>query len=182
LIISGPSGSGKTTIATKLLTTVDGAVKLLTTTTRARRKGERDGIDYRFMSRDEFDIRLHRKEFLEHAEVYGNMYGSLRADLEGLRDRNRVVIAVVDVQGAQYIKSVCPDAVTVFLSTDRKTLRDRLELRGDTKPEDVAQRLAVADSEAAVASSFNCIINNDDGKLDDALHAINLIIDVYAPD
>lgn len=182
LVITGPSGSGKTTVTGRLLSILPNAAKLLTTTTRAPRPGERDGIDYRFMTRDEFVRHLDRREFLEYAEVYGNYYGSLCSDLEGMRERFRTVIAVVDVQGTEFIKSVYPEAITIFLIADLDELRDRLEERGNMSQEEISMCLAIAKEEIAIASKFKCVVNNSDGRLDDAVDGVIMVLDIFAPE
>ncbi|MHB8780338.1 MAG: guanylate kinase [Candidatus Geothermincolia bacterium] len=147
-VISGPSGAGKDTLVRGLLSSYETAAMAVTATTRARREGEREGVDYYFLSDEEFDERLARGAFLEWAWVHGNRYGTLRAEVERVLAAGRDVVLRIDVQGAAAIKRQLPEAVTVFIfPPDMESLEKRLRGR-DTEAEDaVERRLSIAKSE-----------------------------------
>ena len=151
-ILSGPSGSGKTTLLEGLQQDAD-FVYSVSCTTRQPRPGEIDGHDYHFMSEAEFRERLERKEFLEHALVHGNHYGTLREKVMQNLDRGIDVMMDVDTQGAAMIRahgdgSLRDDIADVFLTTpDFETLRRRLTKRGTESPESLALRLKNAHAE-----------------------------------
>src|SRR5437016_3689246 len=114
IILSGPSGSGKSTVIARLLETVSWPLHLsVSATTRAPRPGEIDGVEYHFWRPEQFDKEVRAGAFLEWAEVHGNRYGTLRRDVERLRDQGKGVILDIDVQGAKQVGKQCPDAVSV---------------------------------------------------------------------
>ncbi len=162
VILTGPSGAGKDSVLARLKHRPD-IVFAPTTTTRARREGERDGIDYHFVTKDEFARMLDSGELLEHAVVYGQDKGLTRNTVRKLLEGDRDVLIRVDVQGARYIKSIIPSAVTVFVAPPSSDeLRKRLSERGTESPEELALRLATADSEMASRSEFDHVVVNYD--------------------
>src|SRR5947199_9795315 len=114
-IISAPSGSGKSTLVSRLLTNVPGLMFSVSYTTRRPRGSEVDGQNYCFVSRENFEAMLARGEFLEHAEVFGNYYGTHRSVLEKARAHGLDLVLDIDVQGARQLKCQIPEAVTVFI-------------------------------------------------------------------
>ncbi len=176
LIVTGPSGSGKTTVVQAMLGRLPSAVRLVTTTTRAPRPKEKDGVDYHFVTREEFTGRIGRGEFLEWAEVYGNLYGSSKVVLEKLRSAHDVVFGVLDVQGAVAAKREVSDAAVIFLLAPLEQLRDRIARRIGAKPEDLARRMAEAEREIARSREFDYAIDCADGHLDGTCLLIATII------
>lgn len=167
LVLAAPSGSGKTTLARRLMAAVPGLVFSVSATTRAPRAGERDGVDYYFLTPEVFRARLAAGDFLEHEEVYPNcFYGTLRPELERLAARPdvRAVVLDVDVQGAASVKRLYGAASrTVFVQPPSlAVLADRLHARGTETPERVAERLAKAERELAAAPAFDVVLVNDD--------------------
>lgn len=169
-IVSSPSGAGKTTLTGRLMQNVSGLSFSVSHTTRRPRSNEVDGREYHFVTRDQFVALIEGGEFLEWAEVHGNLYGTSRAELEraqGLRG----IIFDVDQQGARQIKSHLPDSVSVFiLPPDMKTLHDRLSGRASEDAATVARRFGVALTEIAHYGLFDYLLVNDD--LEDATHRL----------
>jgi guanylate kinase len=160
-IISAPSGSGKSTLKNKLFETVPGLLFSVSYTTRAPRGSEVDGVSYRFVSRREFERRLANREFLEHAEVFGNYYGTHRGIFEEAQAQGKDLVLDIDVQGARQLKRQIPEAVTVFiLAPSRAILEARLRARGED-PEDVIQRrLRDAAGEIGNYSAYDYVLIN----------------------
>lgn len=174
VILTGPSGVGKDSILARLKQNPD-IVFAPTTTTRPRRDGEREGVDYYFTSKKEFARMLEDGELLEHAIVYGQDKGLARASVRKLLKSGRDVLIRVDIQGARYIKSIIPAAITVFVAPPSDDeLRKRLSERGTESAEELALRLATADSEMASRDEFDHVVVNDD--LDRTVAQIEAVI------
>jgi len=132
-------------------------------TTRAPRAGERDGRDYRFLTRDEFEARIRDGAFAEHAESYGNLYGTPAAPLLEALEAGRIVVLDVDVQGARQVVRKFPDAVLVFIrAPDIDTLVERLRRRSTESKEQFQARLERARAELDCADEYDHVIVNDD--------------------
>jgi guanylate kinase len=174
-VFSGPSGTGKTTLAWEVVRQVQGTEFSVSYTTRPPREGEQDGIDYHFVSRPEFERRRRAGELVEWAEVFGNVYGTDRSDLQRVISAGRDIVLDIDIQGAVQVRSAMRDAVLVFiLPPDFEALRRRLVGRA-TDPEDViAHRLAAARSEIERASDFDYLVVND--TLEDAASRLRAIV------
>jgi guanylate kinase len=144
-------------------------------TTRAPRPGERDGVDYHFMSREEFDRRVAGGEFVEHADYAGRSYGTLRSELEGRLRAGVPVVLEIEVQGARQVRAAMPEAVQVFIAPPSlSALRERLIGRGTDDPAEVDRRLEVAERELASREEFSHVVVND--RLEDALEQLTEII------
>ena len=168
LLVSAPSGGGKTTVCQQLLASVPGLQRAITCTTRAPRPGERDGVDYHFLSLEAFERQMAEGAFLEQAQVYGHRYGTLKREVfERLRQAQDVLLNV-DVQGAASIRTLAQaDAelgaalVTVFLTpASVDVLAERLARRGQDPPEVVARRLARAREEIAAWRDFDYLVES----------------------
>lgn len=160
LVVSGPSGVGKTTIARKLRE-VPGIVRVMTTTTRARRPQEVDGRDYRFLTREEFQAAKGRGEFLEWAEIDGNLYGTPEAEIERQLSAGKTVLVDIDTQGARSVREMRLPALFVFIAPpDMDELRRRLEGRKSEDPEAVRMRLARAEREMNEKDSYDLVVVN----------------------
>jgi guanylate kinase len=159
--VSGPSGVGKTTVARKLRE-VPGVVRVMTTTTRPRRPQEVDGRDYRFLTREAFEAAKARGEFLEWAEIDGNLYGTPKAEIERQLSSGRVVLVDIDTQGARSVRAMGLPALFVFIAPpDMDELRRRLEGRRSEDAGAVAQRLARAVREMNEKDSYDLVVVND---------------------
>ncbi len=160
-ILSAPSGTGKSTIAGKLLSQLEGIRRVVTATTREPRPGEREGVDYIFLSREEFEKGIEEGKFLEYAEVYGNYYGTPKDQVEKNMQEGYDSLLVIDVQGAFKVKSIYPDAVSVFLlPPSLEELKRRMVSRG-YRDSNADLRLETARKEIPCAKSFDFVIIND---------------------
>lgn len=174
-IISAPSGSGKSTLVTKLLKLIPDLDFSISYTTRPPRGAEQNGKQYYFVSRDEFERMIRDDEFLEHANVFGNYYGTARRFLRQAEQRGHDLLLDIDVQGAQQIKEKLPDAVSIFiLPPDRKTLERRLRERGEDAEEVIQRRLVTACREIENYDKYNYILIND--KLEESTGGLRNIV------
>lgn len=173
-IISAPSGSGKSTLVNGLLKSDPGLVFSISYTTRAPRGAERSGQNYYYIRRDEFEARIARHEFLEHAEVFGNYYGTHQSNLEGAQAQGADLVLDIDVQGARQLKSRIPDAVSIFiLAPSRAILEQRLRDRSEDPEAVIERRLREAAEEIRNYGSYDYIVVNRDVQVSvDALASI----------
>jgi guanylate kinase len=162
-IVSAPSGAGKTSLVKALLKS-DTAIRLsVSYTTRPPRPGETDGRDYHFVSRQRFEEMLAEGEFLEHAEVYGNFYGTSKGSLSRDLNAGHDILLEIDWQGAEQVKRHFPQSASIFvLPPSFNALRSRLKRRGQDSEEVIERRLAAAAHDVAHADAFDYIIVNDD--------------------
>ena len=162
-IVSAPSGAGKTSLVKALLKT-DPAIRLsVSYTTRAPRPGETEGRDYHFVSRERFEIMLADGEFLEHAEVYGNFYGTSKGSIGRDLNAGHDILLEIDWQGADQVRRHFPESDSIFiLPPSFNALRTRLAGRGQDSDEIIERRLAAAAHDVAHADAFDYIIVNDD--------------------
>lgn len=152
VVMSGPSGVGKTTIARAVDRAIPDALFSVSATTRAQTAADVEGVDYHFVSEDEFRAMVARDEFLEWAEVFGRLYGTPRAWVDEQLRRGRVVICDIDVEGARQIKAKMPDALTLFvLPPSEDELLERLRARKREGEEAIQRRFAEAKREIAAA-------------------------------
>ena len=161
-VIVAPSGAGKTSLVNSLLE-YDHAIRLsISYTTRPPRDGEQHGREYHFIPRTEFEQRLAHGEFLEHAEVYGNLYGTSKRWITEAREGGHDVLLEIDWQGAQQVRKLFPDMTGIFiLPPSVETLEHRLKARGKDAPEVISRRIASAREEMQHLESADYIIIND---------------------
>lgn len=176
VILSAPSGGGKTTIARALLARRTDLGYSVSCTTRAPRAGERDGRDYYFLARRDFIDRQTRGEFAESAEVHGNLYGTLQAEVDRVLDSGRHVIMDIDVQGALQFRRAFPQSVSVFvLPPSGDVLLHRLRDRDTESAAQVVARLQSALQELQAVDEYQYVVVND--ALDEAVDRVSSIID-----
>ena len=176
IILSAPSGGGKTTIARELLRRRTDLGYSVSCTTRSPRVGEVEGRDYYFLSLSEFERRRDAGEFAESAEVHGNMYGTLRSEIERVLGAGKHVVMDIDVQGAQQLTRVFPQSVTIFvLPPSAEVLLDRLRQRRTESKEQLAKRLQSALQELQAVELYQYVVTNDD--LAKAVHRVAAVVD-----
>ncbi len=160
-IISAPSGSGKSTLTHRLLNETPDLRFSISYTTRLPRGNESDGKEYFFISRDEFEKRIARGEFLEYAEVFGNYYGTHISELDRAAAENVDLILDIDVQGARQLKDRIPAAVSIFiLAPSREILEQRLRAREQDSEPVIARRLHEAAEEIRNYSQYDYVLVN----------------------
>jgi guanylate kinase len=174
-VITGPSGVGKGTLIRGLVQRVPGLELSVSATTRRPRPGEADGVDYHFLSPDDFQRRVDAADFLEHATYSGNRYGTLRSELERRLAEGAAVVLEIEVQGARQVREAMPEAVAVFIAPpSREALRTRLIGRGTDAPEQVDERMRTAERELEAQGEFAHVVEND--RLEDATEALARIV------
>src|SRR5581483_4289468 len=169
-VITGPSGVGKGTLIRGLLDRVEGLELAVSATTRRPRPGERDGVDYHFLSNAKFDRLIAEGGFVEHASYSGHRYGTLRSELEQRLARGAGVVLEIELQGARQVRASMPEAVQIFIAPpSEEALRVRLVGRGTDDPDQVERRLRTAERELAAQHEFAHVVVND--RLEEALDA-----------
>jgi guanylate kinase len=162
-IVSAPSGAGKTTLVERLVEQTPDLKMSRSYTSRPPREGEQDGVDYNFVTRDRFESMIAAGEFLEWADVFGNLYGTCQADTERVLAAGQDVVLVIDVQGARKVRQRGVAAVTVFVMPPSLEVLER-RLRGRSKDAEaaIARRLQVAREEVASFSEYDYVVVNDE--------------------
>lgn len=177
IVLSGPSGVGKDAVIDALKKRNKSLHFMVTATTRPRREGEKEGVDYYFLSEQTFKKMVHEDEFLEWAKVYEHYYGVLRSRVQEALSRGEDAIVRVDVQGAATLKSKVPDAIFIFLSpSSLKELEKRLKQRASESDESLSLRLAKASYEMERLYLFDYLVRNKTGQLEKAADEIEAII------
>ena len=162
IVISAPSGAGKTSLVHDLLTRDAQISVSVSHTTRAKRPSEIDGEDYFFVEREQFQRMVTNDEFLEHAEVFGNFYGTSTAQVEDILNLGRDLVLEIDWQGARKIRENFPQAISIFvLPPSEMALRERLIERGDDDPEVIERRMRAAMNEMSHFREYDYLLIND---------------------
>jgi guanylate kinase len=170
-VVTAPSGAGKTTLVAALLAADQNVQLSVSFTTRAPRPGEVDGKDYHFVAREVFEQMIQNGDFLEHAEVYGNYYGTSQTWINNAIDTGRDILLEIDWQGAAQVRRLFPDVVGLFvLPPSVEVLEQRLKNRGKDSDEVIERRMAVAKEEISHVEEFDYVIVNE--HIDEAVRDI----------
>lgn len=162
-IVSAPSGAGKTSLVKALVSTMDGVQVCVSHTTRAPRPGEEEGLHYHFVSPRRFGEMINAGEFLEHARVFDNAYGTARSSVTNILDSGDDAILEIDWQGARQVRNHAPDCSSIFiLPPSRAALEARLTSRGQDCGEVVSRRMRDAEAEMSHYAEFDYVVINDD--------------------
>ena len=176
IVISAPSGTGKTTVVKKLLEQNTNLVASVSFTTRKIRENEKEGLDYFFVGEKTFEDMIRNNDFLEHATVFGNFYGTERESVSQNLEKGINVILEIDWQGAQQIKSRMPECVMIFLiPPSREVLLSRLKNRGTDSDQEIQYRFNQAVLDLEQSNMFDHVLVND--QLDKVVSEISLCID-----
>ncbi len=174
LVVSAPSGCGKGTILGEILKD-DSFYYSISATTRAPREGEQDGVNYHFITKEEFEQRIAQGGMLEYAQYCGNYYGTPKKEVEQMRDAGRDVILEIEGEGAMKVRALCPDAVFLFIAPPSvEELRRRLNKRGTEAAEVIEERVSQAARELSYADRYDYIIVN--GELEKAIQDFRTVV------
>ena len=176
IIISGTTCAGKGTVIEKLLAKDKNLALSISYTSRAKRDGEVDGVDYHFISHDEFEKRIQKGEFLEYAKVrYGEYFGTAKKDVQKLLETGKDVILEIDVQGAQQIKEMFPETILIFImAPSMNEVKRRIKARGKETKEQILDRFITAYREINEIPKYNYVVVND--NLEDAVKKVEAIL------
>jgi guanylate kinase len=174
-VISAPSGAGRTSLVKALLAETENIEVSVSHTTRAKRPGEEDGVDYHFVDHASFEAMVEQGAFLEHAQVFDNYYGTAAANIEATLEQGRDVILEIDWQGAEQVRKLIPHTVNVFiLPPSRSALEERLRGRGQDSDEIIQRRMRDAVSETSHYLEYDFLVVND--KFENALVELKSIV------
>ena len=162
-VVSAPSGAGKTSLLKQLIQEMDWVETSVSHTTREKRPGEQPGVDYHFICPEAFKSLIAEQAFFEHAEVFGNFYGTSKASIQQQLDSGVDVILEIDWQGARQIREQLPHSCSIFiLPPSKKALRERLEGRGQDNEKTIERRMQAAQGEMSHYSEYDYLVINDD--------------------
>lgn len=177
IVISGPSGVGKDSVVQQMRARGLPVHFVVTATTRPARSAERNGVDYIFITKDEFAEMIEQGELLEYAIVYNDFKGIPKNQVRQALASGKDVVMRIDVQGAATIRKLCPEALLIFLTTrDEPELERRLIARKSESPEDLKLRIATARQELKQIGIFDYVVVNVEGRLDDTVDTIEAIL------
>ena len=175
VVLSAPAGCGKDTVLAEVKKADDDVKQSISMTTRLPREGEKDGIDYYFTSQDDFENKIKEDGFLEYVKYGVNYYGTPKKAIEEMVDSGKTVILKIEVEGADNVRKIYPDAVSIFIMPPSFTeLSRRLKNRGTETEEDICRRLKIAKDEMQRAKEYNYVVIND--RIDVATSKVEAII------
>lgn len=177
-VISAPSGAGKTTIIKELFKSMPNLAFSVSATTRKKRENEAEGKDYYFLKTEEFIKKIGNNEFAEYEEVHGNLYGTLRSEIEKFANSNKHLIFDIEVKGALSIKKLYPKAVLIFIDVLEVVLMERLRNRNTETEEQIEKRASRIRMEIEMKEKFDHIVDNSKG-LDEAVKKTKEILEKY---
>lgn len=177
LIVSGPAGSGKGTVVNELVSSHENIALSVSATTRQPRPGEKNGVHYHFITREEFEKRISNGEILEYTTYCDNYYGTPLKEVNEALDSGKDIILEIEVDGAMQVKKKLPEAITVMLTPpDKEILEARLRARGTETDEVILWRLARAKEEIALMPDYDYSVVNEDGKIKECADLIYSIL------
>jgi guanylate kinase len=172
-VVTGPSGAGKGTLIQLVLPRFPELAPAVSATTRSCRPGERDGVEYHFLSDEDFQARVEAGEFLEYVDYVGNRYGTLRSEIDRLRRAGKAPLLELETEGALRVKRREPTAVTIFVTAPVEELERRLRLRATESSGAIEERIETARRQLAQQDGFDFVVENDErSRAADALAAI----------
>ncbi len=175
MILSGPAGSGKDTVLASVYKLMPDMVQSVSMTTRAPREGEKDGVDYYFVSHECFEAAIKENKMLEYAQYGVNYYGTPKEAVDRMLNEGKIVVLKIEVQGARNIRNIYPDAISIFITPpNMSVLEHRLRKRGTESDEDIERRLKIAADELSNINEYDYIVIND--ELENAVNDVKTII------
>lgn len=174
-VVTGPSGAGKGTLVRALLGRFPELELAVSATTREQRPGERDGVEYWFLTDDEFRQKIDAGEFLEHVEFAGHRYGTLRSEIDRIRSKGRVPVLELEIEGALLVRDELGGAIAIFVSAPLGALETRLRARATESSGEIEERLAIARRQLEHEDDFDEVVRNDD--LATAVEAIAAVVE-----
>jgi guanylate kinase len=174
-VVTGPSGAGKGTLVRALLGRFPQLELAVSATTREQRPGERDGVEYWFLTDDDFVRKIAEGEFLEHVEFAGHRYGTLRSEIARIRDRGQVPVLELEIEGALLVREELDGAIGIFVSAPLSALETRLRARATESSGEIEERLEIARGQLQHEDDFDEVVLNDD--LASAVEAIAAVVE-----
>jgi guanylate kinase len=172
-VVTGPSGAGKGTLIQLVLPRFSELAAVVSATTRSRRPGERDGVDYHFLADEDFQAKIDAGEFLEYVDYVGNRYGTLRSEIDRLRAVGKAPVLELETEGALRVKRRETGAVTIFVAAPVEELERRLRLRATESSGAIEERIAIARRQLEQQDQFDFVVENDErDRAAEALAAI----------